>query len=295
MTPEVLLPRTLQEALEMKAAHPEATPIAGGTDVMVGINFGHLRPAAMLDVSRLPELQTIERDDSWIRLGSGVTYSRITRELRELSPLVQASRSVGSPQIRQRGTVGGNLGTASPAGDALPVLAAYDAEIEVASAARGPRRVTWHEFLIAPKKTALQPDELILGARWAKLRGPGSFSKVGTRNAMVIAVIGLCLVMDEERRRVRLALGSVGPTILRAPEAEEFAVSALARTGAWDDPAASLSESDYQEFGRLVAAAARPIDDIRGTAAYRRHACGVLARRSLAWALDDRRSSRGGA
>jgi CO/xanthine dehydrogenase FAD-binding subunit len=299
VTVEVLLPRTLPEALEMKAAHPEAMPIAGGTDVMVGVNFGHLRPAAMLDVSRLPELQVMKHDDGQVFLGAGVTFARIIRalrkpqELRQLGPLVQASRSVGSPQIRQRGTVGGNLGTASPAGDALPVLAAYDAEIEIASAARGARRLPWYEFLVGPKRTALRPDELIVGAHWASQRGPGSFSKVGTRNAMVIAVIGLCLLLDEDGHRVRVALGSVGPTILRAPDAEEFAAQALSEVGAWDEPAAQLSDSVYEDFGTRVAAAARPIDDIRGTAAYRRHACAVLARRSLAWALDDRRSRRG--
>jgi CO/xanthine dehydrogenase FAD-binding subunit len=295
MTMEVLLPRSLQEALEMKAAHPDAMPIAGGTDVMVGVNFGHLRPAAMLDVSRLPELGVVKREDGQVFLGAAVTYARIATELRDLAPLVQASRSVGSPQIRQRGTVGGNLGTASPAGDALPVLAAYDAEIEVASAARGSRRLPWHEFLVGPKRTALEPDELITGAGWAIHRGPGSFSKVGTRNAMVIAVIGLCLLLDEDGRRVRVALGSVGPTILRAPDAEEFASRALAQSGAWDEPAAQLPDSVYEDFGTQVAAAARPIDDIRGTAAYRRHACAVLARRSLAWALDDRRSRQGAA
>ena len=237
MTMDVLVPRNLQEALEMKAARPEAMPIAGGTDVMVGVNFGHLRPAAMIDVSRLPELHALDREDGRMFLGAGVTYARITRELRDLGPLVQASRSVGSPQIRQRATVGGNLGTASPAGDALPVLAAYESEIEVASAARGARRLRWHEFLVGPKRTALQPDELIIGARWSLHRGPGSFSKVGTRNAMVIAVIGLCLVMDEDRRMVRVALGSVGPTILRAPEAEKLAAQALDRAGMWDEPA----------------------------------------------------------
>lgn len=292
---DVLLPRTLEEALEMKAGRLEAMPIAGGTDVMVGVNFGHLRPAAMIDVSRLAELQSLERVDGRQFLGAGVTYARIARELRDLGPLIQASRSVGSPQIRQRGTVGGNLGTASPAGDALPVLAAYDAEIEVASAARGARRLAWHEFLVGPKRTALQPDELIIGAHWYVHRGPGSFSKVGTRNAMVIAVVGLCFVMDEDRRLVQVALGSVGPTILRAPEAEKFAAQALARAGLWDEPAARLPDAVLAEFGQRVAAAAHPIDDIRGTASYRRHACEVLARRSLAWALDDRRQPQTGA
>lgn len=292
---DVLMPRTLQEALEMKASRPAALPIAGGTDVMVWINFGHVRPEALIDVSRLPELHALHRANGRIFLGAGVTYARIVHELRDLRPLVEASRSVGSPQIRERGTVGGNLGTASPAGDSLPVLAAYEAEIEVASAARGSRRLPWHEFLVGPKRSALLPDELILGAGWPVLRGPGSFSKVGTRNAMVIAVAGLCLVMDEEWRRVRVALGSVGPTILRAAAAEELVSQALANAGVWDEPAAKPPESVLDEFAAGVAAAARPIDDVRGTAAYRRHACEVLARRALLWALEDRRHTRAGA
>ena len=193
-------------------------------------------------------------------------------------PLVQAARTVGSPPIRTRGTVGGNLGTASPAGDALPVLAAYEAEIVLASAA-GTRSLPWHEFLLGPKRTALLPDELIVGARWPLHANRGSFSKVGTRNATVIAVASLTLVLDLEQRQVRVALGSVGPTILRAPEAEAFAAAALD----WDDPAAPLPAQVSEEFGALVAAAARPIDDVRGTAAYRREACCVLGRRALRW------------
>src|SRR5439155_5219872 len=119
--------------------------------------------------------------------------------------------------------------------------------------------------------------------------GPGSFSTIGTRNGMVISVAGLCLQLDEDRREVRVALGSVGPTVLRAPEAEAFAAAVLERAGAWDDPAAPVEAGAVEEFGQRVAAAARPIDDVRGTAAYRRHACAVLARRALWWALADRR------
>lgn len=286
---EVLRPRTLEEALALKARTPEAVPIAGGTDLMVELNFDRRRPPVILDLWRLPGLTGWRREDGTLFLGAGVTYTRIIRELPDLVPLVQASRSVGSPQIRNRGTVGGNLGTASPAGDALPVLAAYDAEVVVASAARGTRTLPWDRFLTGPKRTALAPDELILGARWRPLRGVGSFSKVGIRNAMVIAVASLCLVLDEAGRTVRVALGSVGPTVLRAPEAEAFAAGALARAGAWEDPRAELPPEAFEGFAERVAAAARPIDDIRGTAAYRRHACRVLARRALAWALEDRR------
>jgi CO/xanthine dehydrogenase FAD-binding subunit len=285
---EVLLPDSLEEALELKAAHPEATPIAGGTDVMVQLNVEDHRPEAIIDLSRVVELDRWEPEDGSVFLGAGVSYTRIMRELADHVALVQASRSVGSPQIRNRGTVGGNLGTASPAGDALPVLAAYDAEVVLTAAGDRTRTMPWSAFLTGPKRTALEPDELILGARWRRPRGPGSFSKVGPRNAMVIAVCGVCVQLDEDARSVRVGLGSVGPTVLRAPDAEAFAAAAIEEAGAWDDPASAVPEELTVRFGELTAAAAQPIDDLRGTAAYRRHAVGVLGRRALRWALADR-------
>ncbi|HXM70290.1 MAG TPA: FAD binding domain-containing protein [Thermoanaerobaculia bacterium] len=286
---EVLLPRSLDEALTMKGERPEATPIAGGTDLMVDLNFGRRRPVALIDLTRVAELASWREENGHVFLGSGLTYATIVREMPAFKPLVQASRSVGSPQIRNRGTVGGNLGTASPAGDALPVLAAYDADVVLRSRARGERSVPWHAFLTGPKKTALAADELILGVRWPRRRGSGSFSKIGTRNAMVIAVAGLCLVIDEENGRVKVALGSVGPTILRATEAEQQIAAAMASSGAWQDPSITIPDQVLDEFGELVAAAAKPLDDVRGTAAYRRHGCRVLARRALSWALNERR------
>ncbi|HYM51187.1 MAG TPA: FAD binding domain-containing protein [Candidatus Limnocylindrales bacterium] len=285
------MPRTLDEALEMKAARHDAVPLAGGTDLMVELNFGRLRPPAILDVSRLPELRSIARRDGACVLGAGVPYSRITSDLREFVPLVQASRSVGSPQIRNRGTVGGNLGTASPAGDALPVLAAYGAAVILGSV-RGTRTLPWHEFLRAPKKTAIAPDELIVSATWRTSRMTGSFSKIGTRNAMVIAVASLCLVIDEDARQVRVALGSVGPTILEAPDAQASMGAAMTAAGAWEDPMVTIPQAAIDDFGERVAGAAQAIDDVRGTAAYRRHALTVMARRALGWALSDRRRAR---
>ena len=287
---EVMLPRTLEEALDLKASRPEAVPIAGGTDLMVEFNFDRRRPDAIIDISRLDELKVWRRENGSMFLGAGVTYTRIMRELPGFTPLAQASRTVGSPQIRNRGTVGGNLGTASPAGDALPVLAAYDAEIVLTKAGGNSRSLPWHQFQTGVKRTALAPDELILGARWKVIRGPGSFSKIGTRNAMVISMAGLCLAVDEEGRSIRVALGSVGPTILRAPEAEALAARAMLDSGAWNEPSARIPDQAVDDFGELVASAARPIDDVRGTAAYRRHACSVLARRAFGWALEDRRS-----
>jgi CO/xanthine dehydrogenase FAD-binding subunit len=286
---DVYRPRTLAEALDIKARRPEAVPIAGGTDVMVAVNFNRLRPEAFVDLSRVPDLQGWREDAGTVFVGAGMTYARLIRDLEWCVPLVQAARTVGSPQIRNRGTLGGNVGTASPAGDTLPVLAAYDAEVVLGRAGSEVRVLPWFQFLQGPKKTALGPDELILGVRWRRLRGVGSFSKVGTRNAMVIAVASLCLVVDEDGRTVRVALGSVGPTVLRAPQAEQFAAEQMARAGVWDDPQAPLPDPVVEEFGERVAAAARPIDDVRGTAAFRRHACAVLARRALGWALADRR------
>jgi CO/xanthine dehydrogenase FAD-binding subunit len=285
---DVLLPRTLEEALEMRAERPGALPIAGGTDVMVELNVAHVRPDVLIDLSRLAELQTWRLDGDELFVGAGMTYSRILRELPEMRALAEASRSVGSPQIRTRGTLGGNLGTASPAGDALPVLAVHDAEIVLAAAGGRTRSVPWDGFLVGVKRTALEPEELILGARWRVLRGPQSFSKVGTRNAMVIAVASLCFALDPETRSTRVALGSVAPTVIRASEAESHLAGALAREGAWDDPSATIAGEDVEGFVELVAAAARPIDDVRGTAAYRRHAVRVLARRALGWAFDER-------
>lgn len=286
---DVLLPRSLDEALEMKASVPAAVPIAGGTDLMVELNFDRKRPEAIIEISRVPEFKVWRRENGTFFLGAGVTYSQIVRDLPQFRPLIEASRTVGSPQIRNRATVGGNLGTASPAGDALPVLSAYDAEVVIVKAGRRTRRLPFAQFITGPKKNALAPDELILGAQWRIVRGPGSFSKIGTRNAMVIALASLCLVVDEDACTVRVALGSVGPTILRARDAEAFAAQAMDRAGVWKDPFASLPAKVIEEFGEQVAAAARPIDDVRGTAAYRGHACAVLARRAIRWALDDRK------
>jgi CO/xanthine dehydrogenase FAD-binding subunit len=285
---DVYLPRTLEEALELRAAHPEAHPIAGGTDVMVELNFDKLRPEALLDISRVPELRAWREDDREVFLGAGVTYTRIMRELPQLRALGQASRGVGSPQIRNRGTVGGNLGTASPAGEAIPVLAAHDAEVGLVAAGGRERWVPWDAFITGVKETTLAPDELILGARWRHLDGPQSYSKVGTRNAMVISIAMLCFALDPHGRAVRVGLGSVAPTAIRARDAEAFLADELERIGAWEDPAAPVPGDVAEAFAERVAAAARPIDDVRGTAAYRRHCLRVLAGRALGWAAEQR-------
>jgi CO/xanthine dehydrogenase FAD-binding subunit len=289
---EFLQPRSLEGALAAKAERPEAVPIAGGTDVMVELNFDRHRPEALLDLTRVPELAEWDRDDGRLRVGAGVTYTRAIAELAGPLPgLALASRTVGSPQIRNRGTIGGNLGSASPAGDCPPPLLATGAEVEVASTA-GRRRVPVAEFFTGPKKSALQPDELILAVWVPAATGPQQFAKIGTRNAMVIAVCSFALVLDPEHRRVGTGIGSAGPTPLAATEAERFLQGVLDAEGLWSSRA-PIDDGAAARFGELAAASASPIDDVRGTAAYRVHALGVLARRTLGWAWDQYRSGRG--
>jgi CO/xanthine dehydrogenase FAD-binding subunit len=289
---EILRPDTLREALELKAAHLGARPIAGGTDLMVELNFDRSRPAEILDLTRVPELAEWGRSDGTLRVGAGVTYTRLIAELGDALPgLAIASRTVGSPQIRNRGTVGGNLGTSSPAGDGLPPLFASDAVVEVASV-RGTRRLAVAEFVTGPKRNALAGDELITAFEMAPAGGPQQFSKIGTRNAMVIAVCSLSLHLWPRDRAVKACIGSAGPTPVRAAEAEAFVAGVLDEDGLWDSRA-PIGAAAGHEFGRLVAGAARPIDDVRGTAAYRRHALGVLARRTLGWAWDAYRGEAG--
>jgi CO/xanthine dehydrogenase FAD-binding subunit len=288
---EFLQPRSLHDALAAKAERPEAVPIAGGTDVMVELNFDRRRPAVVLDLGRVPELATWDRSDGGLRVGAGVTYTRAIAELAGVLPgLAIAARTVGSPQIRNRGTLGGNLGSASPAGDCHPPLLATGAEVEVASAG-GTRRIPVEEFFTGPKQSALAPEELICAVHLPVAAGPQQFAKIGTRNAMVIAVCSFALALDPEQGRVGTGIGSAGPTPLRAPEAERFLQGVLSSEGLWASRA-PIGEAAAARFGELVAGAARPIDDVRGTAAYRVHALGVLARRTLAWAWDQYRTGR---
>ena len=289
---EFLQPRSLPEALAVKAERPEAVAIAGGTDMMVELNFDRRRPEVVLDLTRVPELAGWSRQDGAVRVGAGVTYTRMVVELADDLPgLAIAARTVGSPQIRNRGTIGGNLGSASPAGDCHPPLLAAGGEVEVVSASGGSRRVPVDSFFTGPKKSALAPEELICAVHVPAAAGPQQFAKVGTRNAMVIAVCSFGLALDPPRGRVGTGIGSAGPIPLRAREAEEFLQGVLGSEGLWHSRG-PLPEAALGRFGELVAGAARPIDDVRGTAAYRVHALGVLARRTLTWAWDQYRTGR---
>ncbi len=274
----VLRPRDLEEALGRLAADPGMLPLAGGTDVMVGINFGRLRPESVLSIRHLPELHELETG-ARIRCGAGLPFTTLLRAEAGLDPaFVQGLRTIGSAQIRNAGTLGGNLGTCSPAGDALPVLSALNATLVLRSA-RGERRLAFEDWMLGPRRSARRPDELLIAVEWDASGRSQVFFKIGTRNAMVIAVASLAMVVDRLKRRVRVALGSVAPVILRAREAERLAEGLFDESG-WDRPLAA-GAAGVEEFGRLAAAAAIPIDDVRGTAAYRRHAVGVMARRAI--------------
>src|SRR5215472_15142824 len=295
---EFLRPRGLDEALAAKAAHPESVPIAGGTDVMVELNFARRRPAALLDLSDVTELTGWSEVGGRLRVGAGVTYAELTGERaggelgRRLPGLAIAARTVGSPQIRNRGTIGGNLGSASPAGDCHPSLLAAGAEVEVVSV-RGPRHIAIDEFFTGVKRNALAPDELVAAVWISQPTGPEQFAKIGTRNAMVIAVAAFGLALHPDRGAVGTGIGSAAPTPVRASDAEAFLAGTLAEAGLWETRG-PLPAAVVAEFGSLVSAAARPIDDVRGTAAYRRHSLGVLAKRTLTWAWQDYRAGRGG-
>jgi CO/xanthine dehydrogenase FAD-binding subunit len=257
---DVLTPRTLDEALRFKAERPDAVPIQGGTDVMVDLNFDRARPPALLNLNEVAELRSWSRDNGTLRLGSGLTYTEAMKAplADDLRALAEASRTVGGPQIRNRGTIGGNLGTASPAGDALPPLLVSRAQLVLQSTS-GERTMALTEFLVGPKQNALAEDELIV-AVLVPAGGPRqTFMKIGPRNAMVIAVVSLAVLVDEERGEVRGSFGSAGPVpgLLSLP----------------------LDERD--DLPDRVAEAASPIDDVRGTAQYRRHALRVLAERAL--------------
>ena len=285
---DFLRPTNLAEALAVKSQCPDAVPLAGGTDVMVELNFDHRRPAALLDLTGVDELSEWSTSDDDVVIGAGLPYTRLIAELGDKLPgLAMASRTIGSPQIRNRGTVGGNLGSASPAGDTHPVLLVAGARVEVAST-RGSRIVPAEDFYVGPKRNSLAEDELITAIHLPGAHGPEQFTKVGTRNAMVIAVCSFALALHPDSGRVNAAVGSAGPVPARLPDAEEFLSGALAETERWNSRA-PVPDSIGRKFGELVGAGCSPIDDVRGQADYRRHALAVLARRALTWAWNDYR------
>ncbi|WP_441249067.1 FAD binding domain-containing protein [Kitasatospora sp. McL0602] len=285
---EFLRPATWDEALAAKAEYPTALPISGGTDVMVEMNFDVHRPSAILDLNRITELTEWSIDNEVVRLGASVPYTRIINELSEPLPgLALAAHTVGSPQIRNRGGVGGNLGGASPAGDAHPALLAAGRDVFVeAASVRGTRMIAIDDFYVGVKRNSLEQDELIRAVHIPVADGPQQFSKIGTRNAMVIAVCAFGFALHPKSGTVGTGIGSAAPTPRRAVQAEEYLQGVLAERGLWES-GELLGAEVIREFGELVKAAASPIDDVRGTADYRRHSLAVMARRTLTWTWND--------
>lgn len=274
----VIVAKELNTALAALREHHDARLIQGGTDLMVEINFNHVKPTTMISLRDIASLRTIRRDQTGtLSIGSGVPYSVIEGEpvLSEIPALAQAARTVGSPQIRAAGSLGGNLGTCSPAGDTLPVMFALDAMIHL-NTLDSTRVVSIHDFMTGVKRSVRQQDEIITSIDFPIINGWQGYSKVGVRNAMVISVASACLVADHENANVRIALGSVGPTIIRCREAE-----AWLKTSQDLSAGQSISLDVANEFGRRAAGESSPIDDHRSTAQYRRHAISVLASRLL--------------
>ena len=259
---ELLQPRSLGEALALLRDDGTLVPLAGATDLYVGLNFGTLPARRFLNLWGLDALRRSTLDGEILRIGALATYTAMirSRHVRARLPmLVAAAREVGGIQIQNRGTLGGNIANGSPAGDTLPVLAAAQATIVLRSV-RGERRVPFDEFYTGYRQSVRLPDELIVAVEVPPIEGTQWFRKVGTRAAQAISKVVLAAVRAP---RPRLALGSVGPTVRRLFSTEE----ALAAGGTLDQAARVLEEE------------IRPIDDLRSTAEYRRRVSANLLRR----------------
>lgn len=269
----VFIPSSLVEATHLLSNNPSAHLLTGGTDLMVEVNFNHRHPETVISLRKVPEFQqwNVDNITGLVHIGSSVPYAMMEHgELSQALPaLAEAARTVGSPQIRAAGSLGGNLGTCSPAGDSLPVLSALDAVIHLQSETAS-RSVAFADFMVGPKKTSRLPNEIISGVTIPLINGWQGYAKVGVRNAMVISIASVCLAIHDGN--VRVALGSVGPTIIRGSESEAWINSVGLE---------NVDLSVAKEFGERVRAESLPINDHRSTAEYRRHAVGVLATRLL--------------
>jgi CO/xanthine dehydrogenase FAD-binding subunit len=281
---DLLTPDTLDEALAL-LTDPGGQPIAGGTDLIPLMQTDKLRPERLIDLSRLSALRHIRHEgDGLVRIGALTTHTQLETSALlwgQATVLAQAARSVGGVQIRQRGTLGGNLAHASPAADVALALLALEAQVTLRNQS-GARQLPLSEFLTGPGQTACSDDELLTQVSFA-LPGPASgsaFRKLGKRSAMIIAVVGVAAVLlleDGLIRDARIALGSVAPTVIRAPQAE-----ALLRDQ-------SPGEALFHRAGQVAQGEAQPIDDFRASAEYRRRMVGVLTRRALGKAYDQTR------
>ena len=273
---EVLIASSTEEICELLAQDSSRQLLAGGTDFMVEVNYRHRSPSSVITIDQVPELQNWHHDGDSVVVGSCVTYREIERgPLATLVPaLAQAARTVGSPQIRNAGTIGGNIGTASPAGDMIPVLSALGAVISLRSS-EGRREITLEDLIIGVKETSLRHGEFIESVRVPVLDSPQEFLKVGSRSAMVISVTSLAFITYPKTGSVGIGLGAVNPTPTRAKEAEAFITDYL------DWESMQVDPSGLDQFKDLVSAASSPIDDHRSVAAYRRKSIGILAQRAL--------------
>ena len=255
-------PRTLAEALRMMRDEGGLIPLAGATDLYVSLNFGTLPGTSFVDLWRLAALRRIEKQDGVLSIGALATYSQIikSRHVRSHVPmLIDAARQIGGVQIQNRGTIGGNIANASPAGDSLPVLSAMNAVVVLKSAV-GERRVPFVEFYTGYRATVRQPDELIVAVEIPAAPGAQWFRKVGTRAAQAISKVVMAAVRAPAPR---IALGSVGPTVVRLPRVE----------------AALAGGVPIEDAVRVLESEIAPIDDVRSTAEYRRTVAGNLLRR----------------
>jgi len=271
-------PETIADALALLADQRDRSRIvAGGTDLILQMERGLLQASTLVDVTRIPALDEVTLEDGMITMGASLTHGQaVTSRLLvdRAFPLAQACWQVGAPQIRNRGTIAGNLVNGSPAGDTITPLWALDASVILASSERGQRELPFDEFFLGVRRTALQPDEMLVGIRFAALEPGerGAFLKLGLRQAQAISVVNVAVVLGFDEGRViraRIALGSVAPTIIRAGEAEGSLVGR------------PLTPYTAARAGLLAASAASPIDDIRGSADYRRAMVQVLTTRAL--------------
>ncbi|MCI0389510.1 MAG: xanthine dehydrogenase family protein subunit M [Acidobacteria bacterium] len=268
--PAVLTPTSLDEAYEILAERgSEATIIAGGTDLMVALNARSLDASEFIDIWRLNELRGVSDEGETIRIGALTTYTQLIKSpliQQSLPSLVEASRTIGAIQIQNRGTIGGNIINASPAGDSLPVLAAFDAEVEIGSI-RGVRRIDLNRFYPGYRKTVMEPDEILLAVRSRKLK-PNErafFLKVGARRAQAISKIVMAVNARTTRHvidSINIALGSVAPTVIRAVETESLLTNE------------TLDATIIERARRTISREVAPITDVRSTEHYRRTVTG---------------------
>ena len=292
MLPEfdLLMPQTMSEAITMLAERsPDARPLAGGTNLIVDMRDGRRRPDVLVNIAGLEELKAIGSEDGHVVVGGGVTIAELLHDpviALHGSVLAEAAAVFAGPLVRNRATVGGNLVDASPAADTAPPLLVLDAEVELASK-EGSRRLPLDQFITGVRETARRPDELLAAVRWPVPQWPsaGAFYKLGLRKAHAISVLSVAVMVEGDGngvcRRARIALGAVAPRPIRVYAAEDMLGGR------------ALEPDVIAGAARLCAEATRPIDDIRGSAAYRRRVVEAIARRLLAEIAGDLRGQAG--